>query len=618
MQIWKMILRGSRLPIAILLLILAGIAPALVLAATEANPSTARPGERVHFSADGFRPGERVDPWVTYPDGRSEQRYPAVEADSEGRAVWSWDVPADAPNGTYVMAARGVRSNVRVGITFEVVGSSGPQSPTSGSVSPSSGEAGATFTFNLSGYAAEEQIGAWLNDPNGDARDLVKGADPEIYADEDGNVTYSWTAPDDALPGFWQAITEGRSSGRQQILSFRINDSGQAVPAAGSVTPTEGAPGTSFTIQVDGLTASEEVGAWLNAPDGRRYDGELNLIAEEDGSVTWTWTAPNDAQAGIWQAVTYGTDSKIEIVLTLSITGNNPAPSAPEGPNLTVAPGFGEPGATFTFSGSGFKPGEDVAYWSSEPDGTPVPESVKVEADGDGNIEWEWQSSDQADPGTWTMSVYGESSRGEAYVNFTIVASDNRPAIAVNPSVGGPGTTFNFQAIGYERGERLNLWAEGPGASRIDIDFNPEADTDGSVTWSWTAPEQIIAGDWVMVAEGQESELMLRAGFRIERDTAPDLPDASVSPERGPRGTTFTFTADGYVKGERVGYWLNAPDGTIIRFDRELDANEDGVVTWSWTAPDDAQRGQWTLALRSSQNDREQNDVSHVIIFFVE
>jgi hypothetical protein len=120
-----------------------------------------------------------------------------------------------------------------------------------------------------------------------------------------------------------------------------------------------------------------------------------------------------------------------------------------------------------------------------------------------------------------------------------------------------------------------------------------------------------------MVAQGQDSGRVEQIGFSIT-DGAPQTPPASVTPERGGAGTSFSFTASGYEYGERVGYWLSRPDGTIERFDKELRADKDGRVSWSYTVPEGAPAGIYVMAARSSQSDDVDNDVSHAIRFSVE
>jgi hypothetical protein len=52
-----------------------------------------------------------------------------------------------------------------------------------------------------------------------------------------------------------------------------------------------------------------------------------------------------------------------------------------------------------------------------------------------------------------------------------------------------------------------------------------------------------------------------------------------VAPQAAPPESVFTVTAAGFRPGERVGYWLNLPDGTIVRFTNQLGADNDGRIT---------------------------------------
>jgi hypothetical protein len=117
-----------------------------------------------------------------------------------------------------------------------------------------------------------------------------------------------------------------------------------------------------------------------------------------------------------------------------------------------------------------------------------------------------------------------------------------------------------------------------------------------------------------MVARGQDTGRTVRIGVTIVGGEMPAAP-AGVTPSRGDGGTTFTFTATGFKKGEPAGYWLNRPDGTIERFDRELRADRHGRITWSYTVPQSAQPGVYVMVIRSSQNNRVANDVSYALRF---
>lgn len=87
-----------------------------------ASPRSGGPGQRFDFFATGFRSGERVGYWVTAPGGGvPTQRARSVYANSDGRADWNWTAPADAPAGTWLIAAKGVGSGTLRTLRVEVV-----------------------------------------------------------------------------------------------------------------------------------------------------------------------------------------------------------------------------------------------------------------------------------------------------------------------------------------------------------------------------------------------------------------------------------------------------------------------------------------------------------------
>jgi len=48
-----------------------------------------------------------------------------------------------------------------------------------------------------------------------------------------------------------------------------------------------------------------------------------------------------------------------------------------------------------------------------------------------------------------------------------------------------------------------------------------------------------------------------------------------------------------------------------------LRADANGTIVWTYTVPQGAQRGLYVMAIRSSQNDNVDNDVSYAIRFVV-
>ncbi len=81
---------------------------------------------------------------------------------------------------------------------------------------------------------------------------------------------------------------------------------------------------------------------------------------------------------------------------------------------------------------------------------------------------------------------------------------------------------------------------------------------------------------------------------------------AMVYPSSGQAGTRFDFLADGFQSGEQIDIWVNTPDGRAVaaRPDSELQRRvaRDGRAAWSWTAPKDAQPGNWSLVARGQRS----------------
>jgi hypothetical protein len=72
----------------------------------------------------------------------------------------------------------------------------------------------------------------------------------------------------------------------------------------------------------------------------------------------------------------------------------------------------------------------------------------------------------------------------------------------------------------------------------------------------------------------------------------------SVEPSAGPAGTTFTFHAGGFDGSERVAYWLNTPNSTILAIgDRGTNASG-GKILVSWESHAGVPLGFWQFVAR--------------------
>ncbi len=589
------------------------------------EPPQGTQGTQFTFTASGYRRNERVDVWVTRPDATSIA-VARFHANQDGVATWNWVAPGDAPNGTWVMVGRGVDTSLRVSIRFEIQGTPTAPRPLQ-SVTPTMGAPGTTFTFTAGGFQAGERVGPWLIQPDGSTVSLPdRDQSANLRADETGYATWTWTAPDDAPGGNWASQARGRTSQHLVSIPFQVTPAATPPPAMiENVTPTSGTPGTVFTFTVGGFIPGEEVGSWLNPPSGGDLEATSYMIADrETGVVSWTWQAPADVQGGLWRMNVRGQTSRRLVTLTFEITGAVPPPPLPQ-LITNVDPPSGLPGTTFHFYAEGFQPGETFFFWAIDPRGNPFPNASDPRAHADGVAIWSWTAPDDAREGQWLMNVRGGVSRVEHQIAFTITRPEYvPPETGVEPGTGGPGTTFKFAARGYRGSEYIDWWLEGPAGAVIPGTVRDvKANSDGYVEFRWRAPDDIAAGDWRLFMRGRDSLRLRTIDLVIVRDTPPPPPPtAGVTPESGSPGTTFTFFAEGFKAGEMVGYWLSDPNNQVVRTDREVMANSRGVITWEWTAPDDAPPGEWRMIARSNgrlfHGGPSRNNVMYIIPFRID
>jgi hypothetical protein len=180
--------------------------------------------------------------------------------------------------------------------------------------------------------------------------------------------------------------------------------------------------------------------------------------------------------------------------------------------------------------------------------------------------------------------------------------------------VGRPGDEFDFYAEGFEDEERVGYWINAPDGSIISSDgYWADANDDGRADWDWRAPANAMSGFYSMVARGESSFVEVVIPFQIapheERpgEAPEEGADYGVEPGVGAPGDEFDFYAEGFANEERVGYWLNAPDGSIISSRGYwIDANTSGRADWEWRAPGNAMTGLYVMVARGESSGVEQ------------
>jgi hypothetical protein len=106
-------------------------------------------------------------------------------------------------------------------------------------------------------------------------------------------------------------IADGRVSRQSNHIPFTIVRETPPPPPdlPYGVTPDSGPPGTTFTFFGEGFQKHERVSVWLTTPgpggdivrvypDSEEEADEIGT--DENGRIEFTWTAPPDAERGVW------------------------------------------------------------------------------------------------------------------------------------------------------------------------------------------------------------------------------------------------------------------------------------------------------------------------------
>jgi hypothetical protein len=599
---------------------LASLVPSVARAQATAgvDPTSGTPGTTFTFFVDGLPADEELEYWITGPGSPEpfERGRFRVELDANGRLNWPWTAPQGVWNGTWTWNVRGVFSNLTATVAFSIEGANG--AVVNSGVDPQQGAAGTTFTFFTDGWPDGDVVDYWVLGP-GNLQPFALG---RIYGDPDeqGRTYWRWKAPPEIYGGTWTMNARGFYSEIQVQIPFQVDGPPPPPPPTSSVSPSSATPGQTLTFNANGFDGGEEIAWWINAPNTTQpvaRNGIDELFANGEGAVVFTYTLPLDAMAGQWSAAVRGVESAKEQQIVFTVSGNaggtpgtpsDTPPPASSGPSVTMSPLSAAAGTTFEFSASGFRRKDTLQYWATGPSGEVVSDNQQIIAETDGSAVWTWRSPATMAVGRWVLSVQAPRTDVKLTIPFEITSNTpGGPNAGVSPGSGAPGTTFSFFAAGLGQEEPVGWWLTSPNGATVQGNPDGRATLEGRYEWSWTAPADAQSGTWQAVLQGKRSGEQRTVSFVVTGDNAaptPSGPRGTARPTSGAPGTVFEFSAEGLTPEQKLGFWAEAPDGTRYSGEYDLDATRDGTARWTWTAPADVQRGDWTMVLQGKTGRR--------------
>lgn len=314
---------------ALVALVVVGAQPHTAWGADQSvEPPAGRPSTQFTFYATGFDGSEEVAYWFSSPDGKvygDDVRYRVLAY--QGRADWSWRSPDEATPGTWMAVAKGLHSDTKQVIPFEIVTDAQavpenrPSVPLTNepgvAVQPESGPAGTMFSFYATDFNDGEAVGYWFNAPDGTLHSNDVEYRSRSYS---GRADWQWMSPANAMPGTWTVVVQGTESHTTRVIAFEIRENdlasqGILPPNASNVAvePQDGPPGGRFHFFAAGFRPRETVQFWAFAPGGENYEkSKYTIVANDQGEAYWNWLTPEDAALGVWTMNAIGETSQVQ------------------------------------------------------------------------------------------------------------------------------------------------------------------------------------------------------------------------------------------------------------------------------------------------------------------
>lgn len=397
------------------------------------------------------------------------------------------------------------------------------------------------------------------------------------------------------------------------------------LPVSAGVSPSNCiTQGTPITLDFFGFQPNEEVGFWLNAPDGSVVGTVETLELDSSGSLLGVPIETAELDLGIWFFVMQGTESGHQSIAYFKVLPagsqgggqSGPAPAefcadAPAPVNANILPAnCVYLGTGLTIEIFGFQPGEPVGFWFTAPDGSVAGTDEPPRINDTGAASLPLNTAGLI-PGLWSLTFQGTQSNHTSVIYFKLI--DPATAIPVNPNdpclgIQPPQNATVEPSTCVTRGEQLviDIFGFTPGEQIVQTTTAPTGETFVGADVYTTGPDGkpdiggrlafptgvYEPGLYRIVFEGQASGHAAIVSFKVIVRGGTPPPEPQPQPQPGPEvdpcadaplpqsggvriqgtdqpgncvpaGTVIEMDIFGFQPNEPIGFWLNAPDGSV-------------------------------------------------------
>lgn len=402
--------------------------------------SDGSPGLGIYATGGGMNASETVD---LYWDQASGTPLVSVAANSAGNWSAAVSIP-DATGGAHKIVAKGRASAKSANANFTI--------KSAVTRNPYQGPPGTPLSITVKGFGANETVALTF---------YITSSNPvslgSVTTNANGSGTVSTQMPQ--APFDWHDYKgTGQTSGLTAWGAFYVTSSA-------TLSSTQGAAGSSLTINATGLSASDSVRVAWNQTNNTQGTTLCSGTTTSTGSYSCSFTVPQAASGAY------------PIVVTAS---QGPAASATFGisgaASVTLTPNGGKVGEPFQVSIGGFQAGETIAVTIDSATWQSATASAAGAAILNATVPFTTQ-------GAHTIAARGTVSGKTASATLNV-----SPSMSISPNGGAGGTNVTAYVRGMKANQSVNVRFNATSGSSGTSVCSGTTDGNGSYSCSFTVP----------------------------------------------------------------------------------------------------------------------------------
>ncbi|MFE7509342.1 choice-of-anchor G family protein [Promicromonospora sp. NPDC057488] len=308
--------------------------------AVTVNPAEVAPGGTVTVDGAGYTPDSTATIQLTDADGNPVGDPVTVDTDENGAFTAELPVPDDAEPGDYTVVVTDDTTGTPAEAPLAVAPVEVCTDPAL-TVDPSTVEAGGEVTVIGTGFPAGVDVSVRLTDAAGE----TVGEPVVAVPDDTCAFTVTITVPEDAEPGDYTVVAEPDDGSAGAEVPVEVTAS-SARPLTASFEEDAVAVGERQTFRASGFDPGEIVTGLIQSREIRL----VGTAADEDGTVSWTFTVPSDFEAGQHEGTATSASIGDSAMATFQV---EPTAGDGSGGGSDAGAGTGDGSGTGTGTGSG-------------------------------------------------------------------------------------------------------------------------------------------------------------------------------------------------------------------------------------------------------------------------